>query len=100
MQRIKDVNGVWKETKQKVQEVVEEYFSQLFTASCRSGKLSDGEVVNQVSMTENNDLIAKVTLEEVKIAVFSMHPDKSPGLDGIYPAFFQSFWNVVSDIVI
>lgn len=26
--------------------------------------------------------------------VFSMHPDKSPGPDGLNPAFFQSFWSI------
>lgn len=45
-------------------------------------------------------MIAEVTLEEVKAAVFSMHPDKSPGPDGLNPAFFQSFWNVVRDDVV
>lgn len=100
MSRIKDSNGVWTETKQEIQEVVEAYFSQLFTASGGNGKLSDEEVVKHVSEAENKELMAKVTLEEVRSAVFSMHPDKSPGPDGLNPAFFQSFWKVVSDDVV
>ncbi|KAL8156414.1 hypothetical protein AgCh_001488 [Apium graveolens] len=100
MKRIKDVNGVWRETKQEIQEVVEGYFSQLFTASGEDGNIADGEAVKRVSEAENNDLIAKVTREEVRSAVFSMHPDKSPGPDGLNPAFFQSFWSVVSDDVV
>lgn len=34
-------------------------------------------------------------MEEVKQEVFSMHPYKSPGLDGLNLAFFQSFWSIV-----
>lgn len=59
------------------------------------GKLSDRDVVNRLTAEENDALISPVTVEEVKYAVFSMHPDKSPGPDGLNPAFFQSFWSIV-----
>lgn len=29
------------------------------------------------------------------MALFSMHPDKSPGPDGMNPAFSQRFWNII-----
>lgn len=59
------------------------------------GKISQWEMVNQVTVEENVALTAKVSYDEVKTAVFSMHPDKSPGIDGLNPAFFQMFWSVV-----
>ena len=31
--------------------------------------------------------------------LFSMHPDKAPGPDGMNPCFFQHYWDVVSDDV-
>jgi hypothetical protein len=31
------------------------------------------------------------------VAMFSMHPDKCPGLDGYNPGFYQQFWNLCSD---
>ncbi|XP_019198180.1 PREDICTED: uncharacterized protein LOC109192007 [Ipomoea nil] len=34
-------------------------------------------------------------MEEVRVAVFQMHPDKSPGPDGFGPGFFQYFWDIV-----
>lgn len=83
MQRIKDVNGVWRETKQEVHEVVQEYFSHMFIISNRGGKLSDHENVNRVSERNNDALITQVTLEEVKAVIFCMHPDKSLGPDGL-----------------
>lgn len=47
--------------------------------------------MKQITGEENEGLIAKITPEEAKEAVFSMHPDKSPGPDGLNPAFFQTF---------
>lgn len=38
--------------------------------------------------------------KEVKEALFSMHPDKSPGLDGINPGFFQKHWDITGGHVI
>ncbi|KAL8115417.1 hypothetical protein AgCh_022054 [Apium graveolens] len=70
------------------------------TLSSSNGKLSEFERVGQVSERDNINLIENVTEEEVKHAVFSMHPDKSPGPDGLNPAFFQVFWEVVARDVV
>lgn len=45
-----------------------------------------------VTEEQNHELLRPVTTEEVRAAVFSMHPDKSPSLDGLSPAFFQLHW--------
>lgn len=92
--------GEWKETPEDIQEVVTNYFSQLFQSSTANGCLSSREMVNQITETENEELIVEVTAEEVKEAVFSMHPDKSSGPDGLNPAFFQTFWSVVGNDVV
>lgn len=91
MQRIKDEDRVWKETTEEIQEVIEKYFLKLFTASSLDGKLSHREQVKQVTSEENVELISKIMAEEVRVAVFSMHPDKAPGLDGLNPAFSGCF---------
>lgn len=44
-------------------------------------------------------MLLDIEKQEVKQALFSMHPDKSPGPDGISPGFFQKFWNIVGDDV-
>ncbi|XP_074369678.1 uncharacterized protein LOC141711143 [Apium graveolens] len=98
--KIKDANGVWQEEKEDIQRVIEDYFSELFTASNLQGSLSDREVVKQVSDLENEELLGEITGEEVKEAIFSMHPDKASGIDGFNPAFYQAFWSVVEiDVV-
>lgn len=44
-------------------------------------------------------LLAPFTGDDVKVALFDMHPDKSPGPDGMNPAFYQRFWNTVGEDV-
>lgn len=78
-------------TTEEVRRVIEEYYTQLFSTSTQNGKLSERECVKQVSEVENMQLISDVTYDEVKTATFSMHPDNSPGPDGLNPTFFQSF---------
>lgn len=53
--------------------------------------LSEREIVNHVTEVENADLVSDVSHEEVKSAFNSMYAEKSPGLDGLNPAFFQTY---------
>lgn len=86
---LKDMNGVWKEESGDIQEIVVEYFSSLFQSSVSNGSLTDGENVVTVSDDQNHMLLVPVREEVVKAAVFAMYPDKSPGPDGLNPAFFR-----------
>lgn len=88
--RIKDERGEWKERPEDIQDVVTNFFSQLFQSSMANGRLSDREMVKTISETENNELVTEITDMEVKEAVFSMHPDKSPRPNGLNPVFFSS----------
>ncbi|XP_074374335.1 uncharacterized protein LOC141714732 [Apium graveolens] len=68
-------------------------------------KQTQGDVVlncitQTVSEQQNRFLLEAVTDEEVKNAVFHMHPDKAPGPDGMTPAFFQKNWKVVGKDVV
>ncbi|KAL8124141.1 hypothetical protein AgCh_011956 [Apium graveolens] len=98
-QRIQDENGIWREKKEDIQHVVTDYFTKLFTSTGGEGRFTDRERVNQITEEENESLMSALTFDEVKQAVFSMHPDKSAGQDGLNPAFFQSFWSIVAQDV-
>lgn len=89
--RLKDSNDEWQESKEGIRQIIVEYFSGLFKSSEESEILSDRERVKQVSDMQNEELIMPVTTEEVKRAVISTHPDKSPGIDGLNPCFFQTY---------
>uniref|UniRef100_A0A803P1Z2 Reverse transcriptase n=1 Tax=Cannabis sativa TaxID=3483 RepID=A0A803P1Z2_CANSA len=44
---------------------------------------------------QNAKLLADLTDEEIRGSIFQMHPDKSPGPDGMGPGFFQKHWDIV-----
>ena len=53
-----------------------------------------------ITSEHNSMLLAPFSATEVKEAVFSMHPDKSPRPDGMNPAFYQKFWHIVGEDVV
>ena len=76
----KDKNGDWKEEEQEIQEIITDYFAELFTSSGSVGNLSSREKVGCVTEEQNNELLQPISREEVKDAVFAMHPEKAPGM--------------------
>ena len=91
-----DREGEWHTDKDKIATIAEEYYKQLFTSS---DSLDMGEVIGSVDwvVTEDmaQDLICPYTADEVKTALFQMHPSKALGPDGMSPFFFQKFWHIV-----
>lgn len=49
-----------------------------------------------VSQMDNDMLLNPFTLDEIKVVVFSMPPDKALGLDGFTTCFFQKCWNFIA----
>ncbi|XP_057471139.1 uncharacterized protein LOC130759966 [Actinidia eriantha] len=48
----------------------------------------------------NQALTMKFNEEEVRVALFQMHPTKAPGADGHPGLFYQKFWSIVGQEVI
>ncbi|CAM8945290.1 unnamed protein product [Rhodiola kirilowii] len=53
-----------------------------------------------ISEEMNLGLLKDVTEEEIKAAVFSLGPFKSPGIDGFPALFYQKHWGVIKDGVV
>ena len=51
--------------------------------------------IPQVSVEENEILVAPFSEEEVKLAVLDMEQNKAPSPDGFTAKFYQFFWEVV-----
>ncbi|XP_010513760.1 PREDICTED: uncharacterized protein LOC104789816 [Camelina sativa] len=79
-------------------EIAASYFQNLFSTS---EPFNPQEMLSglqpRVSDRMNQELLATVSKEEVKNAVFSIKPSSSPGADGMTALFFQQYWEVVGD---
>ena len=86
-----DDQGRWCNAEADIAREAENYFKELFT----SGNLTNlNLVLNSVDRiitpNMNQTLLQPYTLDEVKRALFHMHPSKSPGLDGMSPFFSKN----------
>lgn len=89
-------------SEQEISEEIAKYFDTLFTTSSPKDYAEISEwVPRTITETMNAHLTRAVEDQEIKHALFSMHPYKAPRPDGMPPFFFQKYWNVVgSDICI
>ena len=97
-----DENGVWKKGREEICEIVQQYFAGLF-ASDRPAAMEEAVegLAHCVSEEMNTRLVSPPTGEEVREALFSMHPNKAPGIDGLHALFFQKFWHILgADIIL
>ncbi|KAM0970966.1 hypothetical protein ACFX15_018367 [Malus domestica] len=76
--------GVWYDSREGINDMVVSYF----------------QMIVKMQEVLNNALQEPYSVEEIRMAVFQMHPSKSPGPDGMSPLFYQQFWHVVGlDVV-
>ena len=52
-----------------------------------------------VTVEMNRELTRSFSRDEVEAALNSMEPLSAPGLDGMPPTFFQTYWSIVGDDV-
>lgn len=81
-------------------QVAATYFSKLFTPT-RPDNFQElfQDFLSRVTEDMNQGLIAPVTREEVKEAIFSIKAYKAPGSDGITGMFFQQYWEIIGEQV-
>jgi hypothetical protein len=78
-------------------EVARSYFDQLFKTNTTTHEPILSLIGAKITQEDNDKLSAPITKEELKAALFQMHPDKAPGPDGFNPAFYQHFWDLCGD---
>ncbi|KAH9779367.1 reverse transcriptase domain-containing protein [Citrus sinensis] len=82
MGKLRNVQGQWCTTPEDINEII--------VLQC---------VELRISAEQNTSLLEPFNPADVRAAIFSMHPDKSPGPDGMNPTFFQKFWSIIGDDV-
>ena len=84
----------------KVANIAEGYYRNLFTSSNGFEMEKVIELVDHVVTEEmTQSLVRPYTEEEIRTALFQMHPSKAPGPNGMLPFFFQKFWHIVGHYV-
>ncbi|PNX63309.1 CNGC5-like protein, partial [Trifolium pratense] len=78
-------------------EVALYYFNQLFKSNSTVHDPILSLIAPKITQEDNERLVMPITREELKEALFQMHPDKAPGPDGFNPAFYQYFWELCGD---
>lgn len=98
LDKLMDDNGVIHRSEASKGEVAASYFQNLFSSSYPSNpsELFEG-FIPRVSEAMNDQLLTKVSSEEVKSAVFSIKASSAPGADGMTAMFFQQYWEIVGD---
>lgn len=89
MQFLLDENGVEQFADRDKGEVAARYFSNLFKTSDPSSFVED--FVPKATEKMNLDFIRAVTLEELRIVVFSIDSEKAPRHDGMTGFFYKKF---------
>ena len=98
---VHDEDGVWKQSDEGIATMADRYFQDLFTTTNPSNMDKVLNVVDRVVTPDmNHMLLQPYTPEEVRRALFQMHPSKSPRPDGMSPFFFQKYWDIVGPDVI
>ncbi|XP_048494687.1 uncharacterized protein LOC125494872 [Beta vulgaris subsp. vulgaris] len=94
--RMVDKDGVMKEEKEEIAEIVVDYFNELSTTSRPQINIDDLGMINKCVTEEmNTELDNMFMMEEVKAGLKEMHPCKSPGPDGLPALFYKRYWDLI-----
>lgn len=97
---LKDQQGQMVTWETGMRQLIIDYFSTLFTSTEPCMADNPFHLPSRVTDEQNHTLLLPGSAKEIRMAVFQMGPDKSPGPDGLNPRFYQHYWPVVADAVV
>ncbi|XP_023634340.1 uncharacterized protein LOC111829476 [Capsella rubella] len=90
--------GMWITEDTGIQEVAVLYFTDLFTST---NPMDFEEALQDIRLSITEDINVRLTREateqEIRTALFLMHPEKAPGPDGMTALFYQKSWEIIKD---
>ena len=99
--KIKNSEGEQIENPVEIVEILIKHFSNTLNNYEFCNKPAQEEMLKfipkLITEEDNKFLSESFTLQEVKTALFSMNPDKSPGPDGFQAFFFQQCWDILGE---
>uniref|UniRef100_A0A803QRP6 Reverse transcriptase domain-containing protein n=1 Tax=Cannabis sativa TaxID=3483 RepID=A0A803QRP6_CANSA len=100
IKKLKNDQGVWVDWHNNLSGLMVDYFGGLFSSSSPDIDEVTNVIPRVITDDQANMLMEPIAEDEVRRALFQMHPDKSPGPDGMTPGFFQKYWDVARHDVI
>ncbi|XP_024179118.1 uncharacterized protein LOC112185138 [Rosa chinensis] len=98
--RLKNDEGTWLTNERDIVAHLNHFFREMYDASPTTHMQTVLEFVDPVVTRDMNvALLADITMEEVKAAVFYLGGLKSPGPDDFPGTFYQSYWEIVKKVV-
>ena len=92
-----DVKGIVRSDLSMMGSIALSYFRNFFSSGLTNFDGLEISFTDVVSLEENESLISPFSKEEFTKAIKQMHPEKSPGPDGLNPGFYQRFWPLIGD---
>lgn len=100
IEKIKDCDGTWYHNGSGLEQLIVNYYSDLFSGHGNDDVGVCDLITKGISDEQNVQLTSPFLEAEIKEALDSMHSNKAPGVDGMNPAFFQRFWDIMgADVV-
>lgn len=98
---LQGVNGQWHEEKGKIEEIILDYFTNIYSTEQPCDHEVKVEAMDVwITLEMNEALLEEFRDEEIRIALNQMHPTKSPDPDSMPPIFYQKYQDVVGPNVI
>ena len=97
-ENILDKKGELKSGTDEIMKVQVEFYKDLYSSEGIDVSARDffGQYITKTLSSEDLNIMNKnLDLEELTKAIGKMKKDKSPGPDGITPAFYKMFWNII-----
>lgn len=93
---VEDAGGTWVTAQEGLMNEFQGFFKSLYTSEASHREFTACNYISpRVSNSMNRSLLRPFTSEEIKAALFDMHPNTAPGYDGMTAGFFQSYWDIV-----
>ena len=89
--KLKDEHDQWYNWESGLQNIIKNYFIDIFSSRGCDRAAIFNCVRSKVIEAYNQDLTRPFEASKIEEAIFAMHPDKLPGLDGMNLGFYQHF---------